>query len=863
MRKKYLSALLFGALLVTSAGTFTSCKDYDDEINNLQEQIDKVVADLESLKTTVENLGGVTDVKIEGGKLLVTAGGKTVEYTIPTGEAGDVEKTVVELDGQDLKVDGQVIGQVGDKVTVNEEGYLCVNGKATEIKAGKYAVLENDADGVVTITLPDANGELKTVELAKATSLAQLSNILYNEFESIEGEILGTFKNETDVNGGIHVTPDNFKHSIAWGAKSDKDLDWKGPKGKIVKDALLIGATPTAEISVLPASYNLGAQELTLVNTMGKEAPVKITAEAVENSPKTDGTRAIKNPGAWKLSMEMTSEVTKDNVDEIFTSNEKNVAYALAVNGTVISDYEFYVDTYAESKGIDISSGNNNGLKLTVSTSKAALAYFTHNATCEASNDANKIIKLGGETLLFSGTEAHKIYDAYIELTDIDMANRYGITVDGMTITASDKAANLSNFPFTIHIVDVKGQEFKENFNVKFGTTTADATDLEAQSYKLTPNTEYFIIDLGETFSSLTDEEADKVGRTGGDVAWTVDSKAKTLQSLGTVTYYASEADAKDKKNSVVMTSASTIKTAKYARVEFESGIYKNPGAEAGLNKVTLTLKDVNDNEIKKVNGELTFTLPTFDELFTKSAAWNGDVVTLNIDQNGDAIVDPAYKVVANSGADITKLVFTPSNTEEVTYSSNKLQVLQKAFNENTLKNVAISAASYTLFNNTELTVKSSAFTVDFRTPMEEAKFVNYVDGVDTPLEVKGTSMEFAGLELVENKKQGIAFSISGKDYVIARSAESTDKEFDIHLNDPASWPMYLDDAAYEVEFDTKAGDKAKAVFTSGKLSITDLAVPAGESYTTIMTVKITDVHVTSITKKNITVLEIPVVVKK
>ena len=30
MRKKYLSALLFGALLFASAGTFTSCKDYDD-----------------------------------------------------------------------------------------------------------------------------------------------------------------------------------------------------------------------------------------------------------------------------------------------------------------------------------------------------------------------------------------------------------------------------------------------------------------------------------------------------------------------------------------------------------------------------------------------------------------------------------------------------------------------------------------------------------------------------------------------------------------------------------------------------------------------------------------------------------------
>ena len=35
MRKKYLSALLFGALLFASTGTFTSCKDYDDDIELL------------------------------------------------------------------------------------------------------------------------------------------------------------------------------------------------------------------------------------------------------------------------------------------------------------------------------------------------------------------------------------------------------------------------------------------------------------------------------------------------------------------------------------------------------------------------------------------------------------------------------------------------------------------------------------------------------------------------------------------------------------------------------------------------------------------------------------------------------------
>ena len=46
MNKKFLSAILFGALMVTSTSTFVSCKDYDDDINSLQEQIDAQKSDL-------------------------------------------------------------------------------------------------------------------------------------------------------------------------------------------------------------------------------------------------------------------------------------------------------------------------------------------------------------------------------------------------------------------------------------------------------------------------------------------------------------------------------------------------------------------------------------------------------------------------------------------------------------------------------------------------------------------------------------------------------------------------------------------------------------------------------------------------
>ena len=39
MNKKFLSAILFGALMVTSTGTFVSCKDYDDDIDRCRNKL--------------------------------------------------------------------------------------------------------------------------------------------------------------------------------------------------------------------------------------------------------------------------------------------------------------------------------------------------------------------------------------------------------------------------------------------------------------------------------------------------------------------------------------------------------------------------------------------------------------------------------------------------------------------------------------------------------------------------------------------------------------------------------------------------------------------------------------------------------
>ena len=57
MNKRFLSTLLFGALFIASTSVFVSCKDYDDDIKNLQTQIDKAAlkSDLTALQTQLTN----------------------------------------------------------------------------------------------------------------------------------------------------------------------------------------------------------------------------------------------------------------------------------------------------------------------------------------------------------------------------------------------------------------------------------------------------------------------------------------------------------------------------------------------------------------------------------------------------------------------------------------------------------------------------------------------------------------------------------------------------------------------------------------------------------------------------------------
>lgn len=115
MRRKYLSALLFGALLFASAGTFTSCKDYDDDIASLQQQIDANKAAIDEIDGLIASGSVITSVT-------PTSTGVTV--TLSNGTSFDLTNG---QDGQD--------GTPGSVVTIGENGNWFIDGEDQGIPA--------------------------------------------------------------------------------------------------------------------------------------------------------------------------------------------------------------------------------------------------------------------------------------------------------------------------------------------------------------------------------------------------------------------------------------------------------------------------------------------------------------------------------------------------------------------------------------------------------------------------------------------------------------------------------------------------------------------------------------------------------
>ena len=121
---------MVSALIASATTSLTSCKDYDDDINNLQSQIDELKTLQEKIQKQIDNGAILTSVTPTGdGVVLALSNGNS--YTIKNGVNGtngiDGKDGVNGKDGQD--------GKNGSVVTIGENGNWLIDGKDTGLAA--------------------------------------------------------------------------------------------------------------------------------------------------------------------------------------------------------------------------------------------------------------------------------------------------------------------------------------------------------------------------------------------------------------------------------------------------------------------------------------------------------------------------------------------------------------------------------------------------------------------------------------------------------------------------------------------------------------------------------------------------------
>lgn len=111
MKKKFYGALLLGSLFL--AGGMVSCSDYDDDINSLTQRVDALEKTVAELQKAIEAGAVITSVeKTENGVKVTLSDGKTFEVKNGTN------------------------GTPGSVVTIDEEGYWCIDGIRQTDKEG-------------------------------------------------------------------------------------------------------------------------------------------------------------------------------------------------------------------------------------------------------------------------------------------------------------------------------------------------------------------------------------------------------------------------------------------------------------------------------------------------------------------------------------------------------------------------------------------------------------------------------------------------------------------------------------------------------------------------------------------------------
>ena len=789
--------------MVSSTGTFVSCKDYDDDIDAINKELTDLKSKLSDLESKV-NAGGAYVTKIEsvdgGFKVSVSDG---TSYNLTVASAAPGSKVVIDDKTGEISIDGKATGwfattgegeEAVDMTPYVKDGYWYFYDKAakefvkSEYKAAgdAYAVVK---DGVVTLHMPDESGKMQSIVLP------------------LTANALTAISLPAGLTIGNTVATDAVDDAEAISSAKAAKLDWKGPKGAIEKDQFLVGQIGVADLVVSPKNYDLSAQKLTLVDSKGNVAPVKVIATPNTFNSVIVDERAASENGNWNLTVEMTDEVTADNINKVFKGTganaDKAILYALCVNGIPYTAYDIAIKTKAPETSV-----------AAITFAAANLSYIDAEGT-EVKGATNNGIELPVGTTTLKYADA-KLYDSYItfEGTYKAKAEKLGVKADGMTVTVP-QAASGETLDATVHMVNIGGVETATSNTITLklaGASIDTPTEISATEYKVMPNADFtkvlpaILIDLGDALSKLdaaTIEAVQKANQLSVVEAATqegfiVASTANVFTNTTLTKYY--KADAQGKKGDAWNASDDGLESLRFIEIAVATDAAINNVAEdakPGKYTLNLVIKDGTTvgNEIAKIAMPVNVTVPAFDDLFAATDAWTEGVYGARIyPSTNDALISMSNAYTAKSGVDANYneiayafdkinnvAVGTVGNAQQVTLNKDVVYK-DKALANSELKATASysildAMTAYTSSGSDETTLKaikkaftveSSKFTVKLQTIFDGGKIVFYKDNaVVTGTVGIDADGKIAGLTKSSNKKQGLAINFLSADLAV------------------------------------------------------------------------------------------------
>ena len=239
MKRKYLSALLMGALTVASVSTFTSCKDYDDDIDNLQNQI-KDLASADQLQQKVTELQGLITTNSNTIKDVQEAV-KKAQLAAETAQATaaqkatleDLKKLLAEGDYASKEYVNKADGIIDDALKALETGK--VDQLVEAVKDAQKAAADAKATADKAIEEAGKDGQAFKEAQAAATAAQEAKDAL----AKLQNSIGGGYSETTTVKDAIT--------SIDLLLKADNTgLDALDTRLKVIEDALKSGDDATS-----------------------------------------------------------------------------------------------------------------------------------------------------------------------------------------------------------------------------------------------------------------------------------------------------------------------------------------------------------------------------------------------------------------------------------------------------------------------------------------------------------------------------------------------------------------------------------------------------------------------------------------